>query len=227
VQYPPTVAQNHEAGATVTATMPAPPAVGNTIIAWSWSYGPSGQSEYFASNLTDSAGNTYMLAAEVHTLPTGCDGSGSSAAAIYAATAITASADPFVVTVAPSGPPPQALALEIAEYTGLTVVDQSHQTLVDAAPSPMTITTGQTAPTTADHELLVAVGTGCAGYPDMVMWTDNAGFSVLGVDIETVSNEPGIAADRIVTTTGAYGDSWTYEYTGNTNPALAAIATLR
>jgi hypothetical protein len=67
--------------------------------------------------------------------------------------------------------------------------------------------------TTAADEVLVAVASACSGNPQNVAWMDTAGFAVLGFTVDTVTGEPGIAGDSIVTSRGTYADAWTVTYT--------------
>jgi hypothetical protein len=94
------------------------------------------------------------------------------------------------------------------------------------APSPMVFGTGAVT-TTSDRELLAAVGLGCGGYPNVVAWADNAGFTIRGDTVNTSVNQPGVAADRIVGAQGTYSDAWSYAYNGTQNLGAGAIATFR
>lgn len=69
------------------------------------------------------------------------------------------------------------------------------------------------------------VGTGCAGYPSPVTWTDTQGFTARGVAISTLNLPPGIAADKIVDAAGTYLDACSVGYiSGAPNPVLGVIA---
>jgi hypothetical protein len=176
----------------------------------------------------ETAGDPYTLAMNVQTSATGCDSVGSSATAIYISGAIAATHSPFTVTIQPLGGNPQELALYVAEYTGVTTLDQSVSLLTPAAASPMTFSSGTTPMTTAADELLISVGTSCAGNPGTVALASTSGFMIRASEDTTNTRQPGAAADKVVSARGMYSADSTATFTaGSQNPAMAVIATLR
>jgi hypothetical protein len=210
-----------------TITFATRPAAGNLIVVYAWSYA-IGQTGFASGGVTDTAGNPYTLAVTRATTATGCDTIGSAAIAIYYSLPITPAGGSHVVSVAPTGPASQEVSVIAVEYQGLVAADQITSKTTSVSVSPSAFDSGTTAMTAADHELLAAVGNPCSGSPGTIGLTDTAGFTVRAVATTTATTQPGIAADRIVTTRGTYADAWNLTFGGGgTRPALGAITTFR
>jgi hypothetical protein len=223
----PGLINNTDVGNATSATFAKPVTPGNAIVAFAWTYGPGGQSYFNNTSVTDSAGDGYVVAAYVATAPTACNGtSASSALGIFVATGIQ-SASPVTVTVTAGGPATQEVELYIAEYTGVTAVDQSKIQDLLASPSPTIVDTGPTSLTAVADELVVAAASTCAGSPGTVAWADNTGLTLRAQETMTTVTQPGIVGDKLVTNVGLFSASWTLMYNGAQRPSLSAIVTLR
>jgi len=142
---------------------------------------------------------------------------------------IAATRSPYTVTIQPLGQNPQELALYVAEYAGVTALDQSASLLTPGgAASPVPFSSGVTQMTTAANEVLVSIGSSCSGNPGMVSLASTSGFTIRAQEMTTNTREPGVIGDKVVSATGTYSADWTATFTvGPSNPNMAVIATLR
>ncbi len=92
--------------------------------------------------------------------------------------------------------------------------------------SPTTFESGTTPPTAAANEVVAAVATTCSGYPTLVTWQqDDPEFTLRFLEQDTVTHEPGYAADKIISAVGTQMDAWTVTFGSSPYLALGAIAT--
>jgi hypothetical protein len=207
----------------IQVALPAPPTLGNTIVAYLWTW-TNGSTVLDAGSASDSFGNGFALAGARFTATGGC-AAGMGGGGIFVAPVANAFAAPYAVTVAPGGDTMQQLALAVVEYEGLSANPvQDSASMETVGDTPLTFGTG-TVVAEADS-LLVAVATECGGFPNPITWTST--FNVRGIESKTQSVPPGIAGDRIVSTAGATQESWTVDYTGSgPREAVGVIAALR
>jgi len=202
-----------------------PPTAGDAIVVYAWSWDLTSTS-IDAAGVSDTASTAYTLAIENGA--TGCDTGVGAVALLYAAN-IAASAQALSITVVPVGASGQEIATIAVEYAGLdpaSPLDQIGSSQTDGGTSPQLFDSGMTSTTRAADELVATAGNTCQGYPNAVAWADTSGFTTLATETETTTHEPGIAADRIVTSEGSFDDVWQITFSPpQTFPSIGVIAT--
>jgi hypothetical protein len=207
----------------VSTSFARPTVVGDTIIAFAWSWSDS-SSILGPTAVTDDTGTTYTRAVMLAT-PVGMCGGGDDVVAIYFDEVVTPAS---TLTLTPSGAPQQFLGLVAVEWAGVTALDQTATLLTGASPSPYVFGSGTTATTVADAELVAALGAPCGGVSVPLTWTELQGFTMRAIETDPVSHQPAFAGDKLVATSGAYFDQWQVTYSsGQDLPAVGTIATFR
>ena len=215
-----TVTQNVSSA---TASFTLPPTAGDMIIVGMALWSTVG-TNLPSGSVTDDHGNVYQRAG---LLISGmeCVG-GIGAVALYFAPNIAASNDAIVVNVAPQLGSQQEITFVAGEYRGVTTLDVGTTAESANLPSPQTFDSGVTAQTSHANELVVATATTCAGFPDVVSWTDDTGFTVRTAVGPTSNFSPLILADHIASSIGSFSDQWTVSYpNATTDPGIGVIAT--
>ena len=109
------------------------------------------------------------------------------------------------------------------EYANVTLLVDTMAKETPGTATPIVFDSG--AVTTPRNGLLASVGSGCAGFPSPVTWSDTQLFNARGQGNTTLNLPPGIAGDKIVDGAGTYHDAWRLDYvSGVPNPALGVIA---
>ncbi|HEY4056449.1 MAG TPA: hypothetical protein VGM39_07560 [Kofleriaceae bacterium] len=206
----------------VTAQLPSKPTPGNLIVVAGTGFQFQGLASLADGSVVDSGSGPIPLVVHEVT-PDNCASRGTSVA-LYAVVATAQSSGMITVTQLPITM--DETTIFVAEYSGVTTLDDSTSFSTASGPSPHAIRSGATNAATGS-ELAVAAGTDCSGDPDPQVYTDTAGFDVGYVEDILQMNVPGIFTRKIVTTPGPVEDTWTVEYTGPAADAFAVIATFR
>ena len=203
----------------VQTTFPSAVTPGHMIVVYVWAFS-QGPAPLPTNGAADNAGTAYQQATNI--VVANCTtAAGYAAAAIYYGVATSASAP--TVTLTPGANPSTELGMMAMEYANVTMLVDATRKETAGTATPIVFDSGDV--TTLRNGLLASVGTGCAGYPSPITWSDTQSFTARGAATTTLNLPPGIAADKVVDAAGTYRDAWSVGYvSGAPNPVLGVIA---